>query len=142
MPHAAAGVAHVARIPRNHVHMHMRHGLARGRPGVKADVVSIGLRVKPLVEQGLHLAHEFHERHLLCGRALEERGHHPPRDHKHVARRHWVRVEDREAEVIRADPLRLGDFHKRRGGGGLHGRQCTTRRDNLGPGRPLADSGS
>ena len=142
MPHAAAGVAHVARIPRNHVHMHMRHGLARGRPGVKADVVSIGLRIEPLVEQGLHRADKRHELLLLRGRALEERGHHPPRDHKHVARRHWVRVEDREAEVIRADPLRLGDFHKRRGGGGLHGRQCTTRRDNLGPGRPLADSGS
>ena len=121
--------------------MHMRHGLARGRPGVKADVVSIGLRVEPLVEQGLHLAHEFDERHLLRGRALEKRRHHPPRDHEHVPRRHWVRIVDREAEAIRADPLRLGDFHKRRGGGGLHGRQCTTRRDNLGPGPPLADSG-
>ena len=134
MPHAAAGVAHVARIPRDHVHMHMRHGLARGRPGVKADVVSIGPGIEPLVEQGLHLAHEFHERPLLRGRALEERCHHPPRDHEHVPRRHWVRVVDREAETIRADPLRLGGSQKRRGGGGLHGWQCTTRKDNVGPG--------
>ena len=44
------------------------------------------------------------------------------------------RIVDREGERIRADPLRLGHFQKRRGGGWLHGRQCTTPRDNLGPG--------
>ena len=117
MPHAAAGIAHVAGIPRDHVHMHMRHGLAGGGPGVEADVVSIRLRIELTVEQGLHLADERHERLLLRGRALEERRHNPPRDHEHVPRRHGKRVVDREAEVIRADPLRLGDAHKRRGGG-------------------------
>ena len=44
-----------------------------------------------------------------------------------------VGIEDREAEAIRADPLRFGDVQKRRGGGRLHGRQCTTRRDKVGP---------
>ena len=134
MPHAAAGVGHVAGIPRDHVHMHMRHGLAGGGPGVEAHVIAIGLRVKPLVEHGLHLANQGHERPLFRGRALEERRHDPPRDHEHVPGRHRERIEDREAEIICADPLRLGDLQKRRGGGRRHARQCTTPQDNLGPG--------
>ena len=115
MPHAAAGVAHVAGIPRDHVHMHMRHGLAGGSPGVEANVVSIGLRIEPLIEQPFHLAHEHHYRRLLRGRAVEVGGHHPPRDHEHVARRHGNLVVDREGEPIRAEPLRLGDGREWRG---------------------------
>ena len=50
MPHAAAGVTHVNGIPRDHVHMHMRHGLAGGGHGIETDVVSIGLGFKPLIK--------------------------------------------------------------------------------------------
>jgi len=50
MPHAAARIAHVAGIPRDHVHMHMRHSLTGGGPGIEADVVSIGLRLEPLIK--------------------------------------------------------------------------------------------
>jgi hypothetical protein len=57
-----------------------------------------------------HVAGERHERLLLVGRALEERGHDPSRDHEHAPRRHGKRIVDREAEAVRADPLRLGDF--------------------------------
>jgi len=113
MPHAAAGVGHVAGIPRDHVHMHMRHGLAGSNPGVEAHVVAIGLRIEPLIEQPLHLAHELHHRRLLRGRAVEEGGHHPPRDHEHVARRHGKRIEDRKGEGVCAQPLRLGDGRER-----------------------------
>jgi hypothetical protein len=49
MPHAAAGVVYVACIPRDHVHMQVRHGLAGGSPGVDADAISIGLRVEPRI---------------------------------------------------------------------------------------------
>jgi hypothetical protein len=117
MPHAAAGVTHVAGIPRDHVHMHVRHGLAGGGPGIEADVVSIGLRHELLIEQPFDFTHQLHERGLLIGCAIEERRHDPPRDHEHVTRRHREPVIDRERERIRANPLRLGDFQKRRGGG-------------------------
>jgi len=115
MPHATAGVGHVAGIPRDHVHMHMRHGLAGGGPGVEAHVVAIGLGIEPLNEQLPHRAHELHHRHLLGGRAVEVGGHHPPRDHEHMPRRHRKRIEDREGELIRAKPLRLGDGREGRG---------------------------
>ena len=49
MPHAAAGVGHVPRITRDHVHMHMRHSLASSSSGVESNVVPIGLRIKLLV---------------------------------------------------------------------------------------------
>ena len=58
MPHATAWVARVAGIPRHHVHMHMRHGLAGGDPSVEAHVVSIWLRIEPLIKQSLHPADE------------------------------------------------------------------------------------
>ena len=115
MPHAAPGVGHVAGIPWDHVQMHMRHGLSSGGPGVKAHVVAIRLRVESLIEQPLHLAHEFHHRRLLRGRAVEVGRHHPPRDHEHVAGRHRKAVIDREGEVVCAEPLRLGDGREGRG---------------------------
>ena len=65
MPHAAAGVGHVAGIPRDHVHMHVRHGLTGSRPAVEADVVAVGLRIESLVEDPLHLADQLHQRLLL-----------------------------------------------------------------------------
>ena len=112
MPHAAAGVAHVAGIPRDDVHVHMRHGLPGGGPGVEPHVVAIRLGRKPLIEQPFCFAHELHERRLLVGRALEERWNDPPRDHEHVPGRHRKPVVDRERERIRADPIRLRNLYK------------------------------
>jgi hypothetical protein len=64
--------------------MHMRHGLAGGGPGVEPDVVAIGLRGEPLIEQPLDLADQLHHSDLLGSRAVEVRRHHPPRYHEHM----------------------------------------------------------
>ena len=53
MPHAAAGIWHVACVPRDHMDMHMRHRLAGGRPGVKAYVVAIRFWIEARIEQRL-----------------------------------------------------------------------------------------
>jgi hypothetical protein len=99
--------------PRYHVNMHMRHGLAGGGPGVEADVVAIGLRLEPRVEQAFHLAHELHHRRLFRGRAVKVGGHHPPRDHQRMPGRHRKRIEARKGEDVCAQPLRLGDGRER-----------------------------
>ena len=85
MSHPAGGVAHVAGIPRDHVNVHMRHGLAGCGAGIKAYVVSIRLRIEAIIEQGLHPADECYERLLLRVRAIKERRHDPTCDHEHVA---------------------------------------------------------
>jgi hypothetical protein len=115
MPHAAVGVGHVAGIPRDHVHVHMRHGLAGGSPGVEAHVAAIGLRIEPPIEQLFHLAHELHHRRLLGGRAVEVGRDDTPRYHEHMPGRHRKRIEDRESKLIRAKPLGLGDSREGRG---------------------------
>ena len=123
MPHATTRVGHVAGIARDHVDMHVRHGLAGGRAAVEADVVAIGLGIKALVQQPLRFPDEVDQRLLLFRRALEECRHHPPRDHEHMPRRHREAVEDRQRQFIRAHPLRRGDGKERRGGSGIHGRK-------------------
>ena len=122
--HAAARIGHVAGIARDHVDVHVRHGLAGGGATVEADVVAVGLRVEPLVEEPLHLGDERHKRPLLFLRALEERRHDPLRDHEDMPRRYRETVADREGERIRAEPLRMGNVEERRGGERFHGRQC------------------
>ena len=95
--------------------MHVGHGLSGGGPSVEANVIAIGLWLEPLIEQPFHLANELYHSGLLRSRAVEVGRHHPPRDHEHVPRRNWKRIEDREAEIIRAEPLRLGDSREGRG---------------------------
>ena len=114
MPHAAPRVGHVARIPRDHVDMHVRHRLPGSLACVEPDVVAIRLRVQPLVEQLLDLVDELHQRLLLGGRAIKPRRYDPPRDHEHMPGRHRKRIEDRESEVVRAEPPRFGISKKRR----------------------------
>ena len=138
VPHAAPRIGHVAGVARDHVDMHMRHGLAGGGATVEADVIAIGLGIEPLVQELLHVADEVHERRLLFARALEERRHHPPRDHEHMPRRHRIRIEDRKRQMIGADPLRRGDGKERRGGSGIHGRKCRSRPASCGPDRTSA----
>ena len=121
VPHATTRVGHIAGRARDHMDMHMRHGLAGSRATVEADVVAVGLGIEVLVQQLLRVADEVHQRQLLFRRALEERRHDALRDHEHMPRRHWEAVEDRKRQSIRAHPLRRGDGEERRGGSGIHG---------------------
>ena len=123
VPDTATRVGHVAGIARDHMEMHVRHGLAGSRAAVEADVVAVGLGIEPLVQDLLHVADEVHQRLLLFRRALEERRHDALRDHEHMPRRHRIRIEDRKRQSIRAHPLRRGDGEERRGGSGVHGRK-------------------
>ena len=116
MPHTAAGIRHVAGIPRDHVHMHMRHGLAGGRSAIETHVVAIGLRLEPRVKHRFHDADHRHQAVFLVVCAIKKGGHHPMRDHQHMARRHGKPVVDREAVLIYTDPLVPGEIQEWRGG--------------------------
>jgi hypothetical protein len=50
---------------------------------------------------------------------------HPPRDHEHMPRRHGERIEDREGERARAEPLRFRDQRKGRRASSM-AEECTS----------------
>ena len=112
MPHTAAGIGHITGVARDDVYMHMRHRLPGSGTRIEADVVAIGLRIEPRIQQRFDAGDKLHQGGLLGRRALKEGGHHAPRDHQHMPRRDRKRIEDRKAEPVGTEPLGFSDLKK------------------------------
>ena len=83
----------------------MRHGLAGGTAGVEADIVAVGFRGKLDVEQALGLLHQSHQRGLFLIGRIEPRFDDAAGGDQDMSGRDRKAIEDREGQVIRAEPI-------------------------------------
>jgi hypothetical protein len=92
-------------IPRYDMDVDMRHGLAGGGAGVEADVVAVGLRVEPEVEQTFGFLHQRHQRGLFVVGRIEPRFHDAAGGDEDMSGGDRETIEDRKCQIIRAEPI-------------------------------------
>ena len=90
MPHAPLGVFDIALVAGNDVNMDMQDTLARRRPNIHANVVTVGLEL--LVQQPALLGYKLHAGVDLFGRQVEKAGDMATRHDQRMTRAHRVAI--------------------------------------------------
>jgi len=107
---AAARIVHVAAIPRDHVHVEVRHRLPSGRACVEPDVVAV--RMQLIIELLLDRLDQLEDRRALFGARGEPVRDDPARDHERVSLRHGVAIADGKRQRVVSDPVGDGNLEK------------------------------
>ena len=94
------------------MHMRMVDGLPGGGARVEEDLITIGLGIELLVQQGFCLVHQGHEVVLFREGAIKPGGHMATGDDEQMAPGRWLVVRNGKTKGIRAEPLGWSNFQE------------------------------
>lgn len=110
MADAAAGIGDVTAIPRDHVDVQVRDGLAGDSAAIKTDVVTVRPRLQLGIELLFDHSDEFHHRRLFGRRGVKPGRDEPPRDDQRMPGADGKTVKDRNASALEASQSQDGIF--------------------------------